>query len=91
MRVRAQEQAQRWQERLDRHRAQQELNQSQNEVRIFGSAAISKGSRTPEASPTRRPLSPARQALKAKMLSQVCFLYRVKRFNLTQTLRGSVL
>ena len=71
MRLRAQEQAQRWQERLDRHRAQQELNQSQNEVRIFGPAALSKVSKSPEASPLRRPLSPSKQALKAKMLSQV--------------------
>ena len=71
MRLRAQEQAQRWQERLDRHRVQQELNQSQNEVRIFGASALSKANKSPEASPPRRPLSPAKQALKAKMLSQV--------------------
>jgi hypothetical protein len=71
MRLRAQEQAQRWQERLDRHRAQQELNQSQNEMRIFGAAALGKASKSPESSPARRPLSPAKQALKAKMLSQV--------------------
>jgi hypothetical protein len=71
MRLRAQEQAQRWQERLDRHRVQQELNLSQNEVRIFGASALGKASKSPEASPPRRPLSPAKQALKAKMLSQV--------------------
>ena len=71
MRLRAQEQAKNWQERLDRHRAQQELNQSQNEIRIFGTAALGKTSKSPEASPPRRPLSPAKQALRAKMLSQV--------------------
>lgn len=74
MRLRAQEQAQRWQERLDRHRLQQELNLSQNEVRIFGAAASGKASKSPDASPPRRPLSPAKQALKAKMLSQVQYL-----------------
>ena len=74
MRLRAQEQAHRWQERLDRHRVQQELNQSQNEVRIFGAAALAKANKSPESSPPRRPLSPGKQALKAKMLSQVQIL-----------------
>jgi hypothetical protein len=90
MRFRAQEQAQRWQERLDRHRVQQELNQSQNEVRVFGVAALCKASKSPDLSPARRPLSPAKQALKAKMLSQVqTFITHTRAYNDLNCYSGS--